>query len=776
MPVRLTVCFLFCLHHIGLAQDVCQDVRGVVRDKAGLALTGAHVYLSDTTVSEVVTDEKGGFRLANISPGWYVLNVKHGGYEPVAIPIVVEAGKELVMEIGLSESPFELQEIQVSGQSLPQIGAHRFTVEETERYAATFYDPARLVSSLPGVIGDNDQANNIVIRGNSPNGLLWRLEGADILNPNHLENAGTFSDRATQNGGGVNILSAQLLGNSAFIKGGYGAGYGNLVSGVFDMKLRKGNNERFELTGQLSLLGTELASEGPLGKKGSSYLVNYRYSTIGLLSLMGVDFGNEKTSFQDVSFHLSFPGRKGELSVFGFAGLSDTRLEPQRDPALWELGRDKYETDFSSATSVMGLRSHLTVSNRMLLKSSAAFSYKETGRRAFFLDTALVSRLMQEDASRLQKLAVHNSLSFFINARHTLTAGHHSALLFFDVYFADGAEKRPLQVVVNAAGDQLLVQPYVEWKMALGRRITWIAGLHGMLTENEHRWEPRLAAALDLGRQQRLSLAFDQTSQLQPLHISYVTVLGTDGTGTYPNRSLGLSRYTHYSAAFSGRLSQYGYRIEAYYQQLRGIPVSTNAGTTFSALNSLEQFIHDSLANRGSGRNYGVELSLEKPLPGEYYFLFSSALYRSLYTAADGLERSSRYDGKYALSLTCGREAVRSGNRSFGIHARILYRGGYLETPIDEALSARNGETVYMDELPFTRKLDDYFRVDLRISSKKEKPSYTRIVAIDIQNLTNRKNIAYRYYDTVTGRIETKYQLGLIPVLSLRIEFSAAKK
>ena len=125
-----------------------------------------------------------------------------------------------------------------------------------------------MAANYAGVSGTNDSRNDIIIRGNSPIGILWRLNGIDIPNPNHFGNAGTT-------GGPISILNNNTLGNSDFITGAFAADYGNATSGVFDLKMREGNNEKKEFTAQIGFNGFELGAEGPFSKKEFSEYFHY---------------------------------------------------------------------------------------------------------------------------------------------------------------------------------------------------------------------------------------------------------------------------------------------------------------------------------------------------------------------------------------------------------------------------------------------------------------------------------------------------------------------
>ena len=291
--ITMLLWFLF-FSQIGLGQNLTQTIRGAIYDSYNHnPLHRASVAIFDSEVG-TTTDVNGNYRLENVPVGRYSLQVSFIGYETLVIAeVLLESGKELVLDISLKESSSSLKEVVVKSTAsnsrnkiLPS--AEILTIEETLRLPATFYDPARLAFSYAGVTTNNDQANHMIIRGNSPNSMSWRLEGVEIVNPNHTSNAGTSSDRPSQNGGGVNMLSAQLLGNSTFMRGAFPSQYGNALSGIMDMNLRKGNNETHEFTGQIGVIGIDLAAEGPLSKnkKQCGYFLHSLYCSFTSLEFL----------------------------------------------------------------------------------------------------------------------------------------------------------------------------------------------------------------------------------------------------------------------------------------------------------------------------------------------------------------------------------------------------------------------------------------------------------------------------------------------------------
>ena len=346
--------------------------------------------------------------------------------------ISVTAGQDLYLDIPMIFSATELPPVEITSEGYVPIteftkplSAHDLNVEKTNRIAANFNDPARLATSYAGVVSDNDQANNLSIRGNSPNGLVWKLEGLEIVNPNHLTNAGTFSDRLTQTGGGVNILSRQLLGRSQLYTSAWHARHGNALSGVFDINLRPGNKQRRSYTIQTGLLGIDLSTEGPFKEGGSaSYLVNYRYSTVGLLSLMGVDLGDEVITFQDLSFNIDIPTRNaGTFTLFGIGGFSSNKFEAERDTAEWEFEKDRFDITYESNMGALGFTHSYPIAGNTSINTAGAISAISSSREAEKLSDNFVASRVEYDMQEQAKYTAQINLKQRIRKAHQIELG-----------------------------------------------------------------------------------------------------------------------------------------------------------------------------------------------------------------------------------------------------------------------------------------------------------------------------------------------------------------
>lgn len=775
---------LLSFTHSLKAQTLTQTIRGVILDKnIQTPIVGATIMVvGSNPIKGTITDAEGSFQLTQVPIGRQTIKITSMGYKEMLMSnVVVNAGKELILNVGLEEDITQLSEVTVRPtvekdkplNDMATVSARTFSVEETQRYAAAINDPARMATAYAGVIAADDGGNNIVIRGNAPNGLLWRMEGIDIPNPNHFSSLGAA-------GGGVSILSAQVLTNSDFMTGAFPAEYGNALSGVFDLKLRKGNNQKREYTVQAGLLGLDVAAEGPFSKnyKGS-YLINYRYSTLELLSKIGLPVGDFAQRFQDISYNISLPTAKfGKFTLFGFGGLSSTIGEPKADSTLWKTEGDKrYDEKFRSNTGAWGATHAINLGNKAFLKTVVLYSAYENGfqQKRYTNDYVLEPRY--DESYRLRKLAVSSTVNYKLNARLALRAGaiwsHQSYDLFRESW--NGEQKR-LERFLSSDGQTGTLQAYAQLNYKLSEKLTANLGVHtlALMLNNSRSVEPRGSLKWDLAPGQSLAFGYGMHSQMHPLALYFYSNKLTDAGVNYPNLNTDFTKAQHFVLSYDRLLNEHTrLKIETYYQSLYDVPVSADGQNAFSLLNVTDGFVLRRLANTGKGRNYGAELTLERFLHNNFYYMLSGSIFTSEYTGSDNVWRSTRFDGGGAGNFLVGKEWLmgRNKNNVLGVNLKTTYVGGFRATPIDLAASRRRGETVLVENETNSQRLNAYFRSDIRVSWKRNRSGFTSTLSLDIQNVTNRENIYSQYYDSNLDEIRTAYQLPLIPVLNYRVEF-----
>lgn len=742
-------------------------VNGLVRDVVtrkpieGAAIT----FTSADETANAVSGSDGRFE-AELSPGRYLVKVNILSYEVSVLELLAVAGKTTSLVFDMHERTVQLEEVVVESRAVTSRADASVVlpIEKVLRMPANFFDPVRMLTSYPGVVTANDQANNIIVKGNSPNGLLWKLNGMDILNPNHLANAGTISDRPVATGGGVNILSAQMLDNTSFYSGDIPSRYGNAVSGVLDMTVREGNQRDHEFTAQASLIGLDMAAEGPMGKR-SSFLANYRYSTVGLLSKMGLNFGGEEITFQDFSFHLkTAAGDKGSLSFFGFGGLS-SNWHPAVPRADWEIAKDKYDIDYKSGTAAAGIRYDVPLGEGYTLSLGSTWSGNTQERYSLAPE-------MIADAGNAWLLTSSNLLSSMALLRGKLSrevvmeAGatvNHYDLDLEDRGFSAGnwfsQNSTPLHT------SNTLLQPHLEltWNHQRLKLQASGHGIYSTLTE-QGAVDVRGKIQYRTGQESFLGLSAGEVRQQLQTGVNFIN---------NPGLRFFTKQYVELDYRFS--LAQWSFQPAVYYQHYKDVPLGLSGYS--SVLNTLGEYNPDELRNGGTGENKGVTLQAERRFTSGFYILTGASFYDSRFSNIGFENMSTRFNGRYNAMITAGREKGRSkgsGRSAFGVHGRFVAMGGLKDMTIDQLNSAISGLTVYGSAYttdPFSVTMKDYFRFDLRLSWRKDKQGYTRTVGVDIQNLTGMQNEAYYYYDHVARAVKTQYQVGIIPVLVYRVDF-----
>ena len=773
---------LILLFNTSFAQTITQTIRGKVTDlDTRGALPGANVVILGTNpVLGGVTDMEGNFRIDKVPVGRVSLQITYIGYEERLLPnLLVTSAKELILDVTMQESLTAMDEVVITAErdkaevdnDMALISARGFTVEETKRYAGSFNDPARMVSGYAGVTGDASGNNFIVVRGNSPKGIQWRLDGIEIPNPNH------FSDEGAT-GGPINALNSQMLSNSEFYTGAFSPQYGNAFSGVFDMKLRKGNNEKREYSLSIGALGTEATAEGPFSKNSNaSYLINYRYSTLAILDNLGlVDFDGVP-KYQDMSFKVFVPtASMGTFSLFGLGGKSkilEKVYDEEDEDDLLEQG------DYKADMGVIGLTHYLTLGKNSYLQNMVSVSTNGSAYKGYRPDEN--DNLQLHDDGTLDKNTWRAGSTFNhkFNAHHNLQAGVIYSQYYFDftnTYF-DEAESRFI-TDQNMNGDAGHYQGFVSWKYRPVEKLSLVSGfhMHGTTLNDELSFEPRASLKWQFNPTQAFTAGFGVHGKMESLTNYYSIIPDENGQATMPNMNLGFSKARHYVIGYENRLGANLFlKLEAYYQQLYNIPVEDDVNSSYSLVNQVEWFTDRKLVNEGKGKNLGLELTLERYFADNYFFMVTASAYDSKYTALDGVERNTRFNGNFAGNFLLGKEFLlsSSNNKSkvLGINTKISLLGAKRYTPINVDASMEQKEAVLYESEAFSLKEDNVFIANLAITYRIDRKKTSQELKLDLQNVTNNAARLDSYYNNVSNKVEYTEQLPLLPVIMYTIHF-----
>lgn len=773
---------LLLIAGVNYSQQLTSVIKGTVTDKVSQAtLIGVNVTLvgSDPLIG-TTTDINGEFRLEDVPTGRQTIRVSFLGYESRDIPnLLVFSAKELVINVELKEKYSQLGEVVITGEAdkresinkMNTVSSRTISIEEATRFSGSLQDPARMSQNYAGVSGSSDDRNDIIIRGNSPTGVLWRLEGVDIPSPNHFSTIGTT-------GGPISMLNVNNLKNSEFMTGAWSSEYGNALSGVFDLQLRDGNNDNFEHLFQIGANGFELGSEGPFKKgKRASYMFNYRYSTLGVFQTLGIDLGTGSSipEYQDLTFKLNFPTQKaGVFSIFGIGGFSS--IDFDIDTSNTNLFADENEKSlFKSRTGIIGVTHKYfynpTMFSKISLVASSTASGGEVDSTGFNTD---IKTPLAHFNRVLSNYAVHFKLNKKVNVRNSWNAGVIGKIN--TINFKDSLQVNDVFTeTLNFKGNSFLAQGYFSWRHHFTEKLVANFGAQAQYFEysNSTSIEPRLGLKYSLTKKSKISYGFGMHSQTQPISVYYIKDREHPSNPT-PNKELDFSRSIHNVLGYelnTGPNSRL--KLEAYFQYVYNVPVDTFS-SSFSMLNEGADFTlpnKTGLVNEGTGMNYGIEITFEKFLSKGYYYLITASLFDSKYKGSDGISRNTAFNNQYVFNALGGKEFVLNEKFTLTVDAKATYAGGKPFTPIDLEASRIQNQEVRLNDVAFSDSYDEYLRFDFKIGIRWNSSKVSQEFMFDIQNITNRKNVFIQGYKISSGEVRTNYQRGFFPVALYRLYF-----
>lgn len=780
-----------------LSTGQTQTIKGTVKDKVTQQpVFGATIIVTsvkDQTLG-ASTDENGDFEITNVPLGRQSVKCEFIGYQPYESEgFIVSSTKAIFLEIDLVEGGVNLSEVIVSAGSnvnqpineLSVVSTRSFSADETDRIAASVNDPGRMAMAYPGVAqGADDNENDIIVRGNSAFGMLWRLEGIDIPNPNHFARPGT-------SGGGITVFSAQLMSRSDFSTGGMAAEYGNAISGAFDVRFRKGNMSERQHRFKFGVLGIDLATEGPLAKNKSSYLVNYRYSTLGLLTANGIYLVGERVEnkFQDLSFNIAFDGdEKNRFTVFGLGGLSREHYNPVADPLERDFENGSHWEDRirDGNVGVLGATYTRLIDKQSYLKAGVALMGSEI---EFFYDAldSLNNRSNYHDEK-------HNETRISTSVAYSRKMGvgwRFKTGMFFNYitdydFYKKTVERSSISDIIeqntnlsiNGQGSTQTFQYYAQFSKKVGANLTLNAGGHFMFLtlNNTYSVEPRFSVKYTPRPRHTVGLAYGLHSKVLPSASYFYAVQDTTAgviTEQFPNRNLPFVKSHHligsYNYSTSGGLR---FTTEVYYQRLFNVPISTDPENFYWMLNNSSNFPETTVESTGEGENYGVDVAIEKFFSSKVYFLLTGSVFKSYFYPKNGERYHSTYANDFVTGLTIGREFGFKKGRILQVGTRILYNGGNRYTPLDEAVSL--AEKRYVQDLTRLNELQipAYFRIDARIAYRFNAKKVSGNISLDIQNVLNYANNNGVGYNAETNELYFRnHTSGFVPVLAFQFDF-----
>ena len=763
---------------------ITQTIRGTVVDhQSGNTLKAATIVLVNSKSNIAVSDSTGAFKLTSVPIGRQNLKITLVGYEDASVQnIEVTSTKEVLLDISLHEKVSVLKEVVVNSgkknraiNEFAVVSARQLSMDEAVRYSGTRNDPSRMAQNFAGVSGTNDARNDIVIRGNSPSGVLWRMDGIDIPNPNHF---GTLA--AT--GGPVTMLNTNTLKNSDFITSAFPAQYGNAIAGVFDLRMRNGNNEKNEFLGQMGFNGFEFGAEGPLSKNAkSSYLINYRYSMVATIQALGLSVGTGSATpyYQDASFKFHVVSKKsGTFDIFGLGGESHINFPPDSSNNLYATndGSSRNRNN-KSLTGIIGVTNTYFYNPTTSGKITLAVSGFKSTYTEDIIDASKPPRSAYDLKNNQTKISLGYTFNKKINAQNQITAGVLADENFLQLnkkYLPDGSQT--LTTLTDASNASLLIKGFTNYQHRFNNLVSSNMGLYAQWFTLNNTWsvEPRWNLKYQFQPNQSLSFGAGLHSQTQPLDVYFYQIQNNTGQTILSNKNLDFVKSIHTVAGYDINFQNHlRFKTEVYGQFIYNAATETNP-SSFSMLNSGADYSSPDksyLQNAGKGYNYGIEFTLEKFLTHGFYYLFTGSIFQSKYEGSDNIWRNTAFNSNYVANFLGGKEFKLNQKGSFSIDTKMAIAGGQRYTAFDIPASQAAGYVIYKTNEAYALQNDPYMRWDLKFSYTSNGKKTTQKWYLDLQNLTNRKNIYIRTLNPQTGNISEINQIGFFPNINYQITF-----
>ncbi|NME71978.1 TonB-dependent receptor [Flammeovirga aprica] len=787
---HLTLIFLsILLSQFAFSQTY--SLQGKVIDKVTQQpIIGASIQIENSNpVIGTTADADGKFRLQGIKMGRYTLLVQSMGYKNIRKTEVLVTGEgqnNVVLE--MEESVTTLDDITISATTdkdasniMSVVSNRSFSIEESGRFAGGMSDPSRVAYNFAGVTFSAPQDNGVVIRGNSPTSVLWRVNDIDVSGAAH------FGGGNLAGAGLISIYSANVLRSTDFFTSAFPSEYSNTTSGVFDINFRKGDSEKHHHSVQLGILGADFASEGPINKeKGSSYLVNYRHGFIGYIGKLS---GGTAPNFQDLSFNLSFPSKKyGNLTIWGMGGLSDIETPFKKyvhevddeDPTDIKLKYREYDNDFLDkdidfGMGAIGVNHQIPVGNHSVLSTSlgATTNLYKNDTRYFQQDADTLNSGTLHPHERQQniesKYSFANTLTTTISPKLINKSGIRADLITSNGY----AQKvdtlmGTLQSRYNGNLQAYNLNAFTQFKYQVLHNFSVNAGVSVTKFElvDEVAVEPRLGMQYTPLKNVTLGVAYGRHSKREELKVySFIN------PELQKVNDLKLSKSDHYVGSLKINLSS-NVRLttEVYYQELFDVPVMQGTAYSFANYTTLWE-ANAPIVNTGTGVNKGIDITLERSMVNGFYYMLSGSIYDSKYTDDLGVTRNTLFNRNFMATITAGKEFVVKGKNLLGVNINATYLGGTPLTPYDEKASHEQQKVVYKEGELYSIKGNPEVWMNFGVTYKIPKKKSVRTWGLDMQNALLTTQMRGYKYNHRLKTIDEDHVFFIMPNLYYKISF-----
>ena len=735
-------------------------IKGQIRDaETNEPLVGVNVILYGTTRG-ASTDEEGEYRIDNVAPGVYTLEIRYIGYDKMMVPdVVVRPNRPTTINKKLSPSVIEGDEITVTGSyfsrdAIQPISKVSFSPEELRRSPGSAQEISRVLSAVPGVASLGDMNQDLLVRGGSPSEVGFFVDNIPIPSIKH------FTQQNGSSNGPIGVINTDLVEDIEFSTGGFKSSYGNHLSAIGDIKYRQGNRERIMGQADFNMAGFGGNFEGPIGEEGKgSWLISGRRSYLDIIA-DAINAGGAPR-YADAQakgvYDLDKNNRISLLNIFGYSSFTMDRSDAE------DMGLES----FANATyhqNTAGINWRHLYGKNMYSNLSLSHSFKTEDTKGIVAETG-------ENDFLIENTNQHGALRYVAYAslgeRSKIEFGAESRYVVGDFeYFYSGDVDRTGEPTDDVNINQTIdgfksgvfatynFRPVSKWSVAPGVRLS-----HNSFN-NDINIAPRFSTSFQVNSRWSLNLASGVYYQSLPLYFLSQNSSIRDLPNVEAIHAVAGIDYMITSAT--------KFTIEAYYKRYNDVPLQPETVSSQDPTFVLDHMdFYDNLNSDGTAYSRGVDLMIQKKMKDQFYGTISASFFRSRYRDQFGEWQNRDYDVKYLFNIIGGYRP----NKKWEISARWSYIGARPYTPINVAASQQMEATVLNMNQFNEKRLPAYHSLFLRFDRRYFFENTSLTTYVSLWNAYNRENVHSYHWDSVDSEIAKTVQFSLLPVGGVEFEF-----
>lgn len=269
--------------------------RGLVIDEQEKGIAQAHLVVGDHTA---LTDSLGFFTIL-VPSGDFKLQISHIQYQtgvylvdPQKPPENFKLSTKVNMLDGVSVEDTRLQ------SAREQAAVTQLDPKDISRLPTAFGDFNKILSTLPGVVANNELSSTYAVRGGNFDENLVYVNGIEIYRP--------FLIRSGQQEG-LSFVNTDLVKRVDFSSGGWQAKYGDKLSSALNIQYKEPEKAAGSVT--FSLLGAAAHAEDQLGDR-VKYVLGLRHKRSTYLLNTLETQGQYLPNFTDIQSYITIDADK----------------------------------------------------------------------------------------------------------------------------------------------------------------------------------------------------------------------------------------------------------------------------------------------------------------------------------------------------------------------------------------------------------------------------------------------------------------------------------